>query len=92
LELHRPTPDLKTMNTQKITVRFDGLTMKEAMTLLTDETGVSIVWSKTLDESVIYGSYFAESLSVVLESVARRVNASVAEMDGIYFIGETSKP
>jgi len=81
---------IKTVNTEKISVRFDGLTMREGMTLLTDQTGISIIWAQGLDNTTLYGSYFDEPLGLVLESVARRVNASVTEIDGIYYIGETN--
>lgn len=84
------SPELKSVNTEKVTVRFDGLTMRDAMALLTDETGVSIVWAQNLDSSTLYGSYFGESLVVVLESVARRVNAQVSELNGIFYIGESN--
>jgi hypothetical protein len=83
--------ELKTANTEKISMRFDGLTLREGMTLITDQTGISIVWAEALDEVKLYGSYFDEPLSSVLESVARRVNANVAELGGIYFIGEANK-
>jgi hypothetical protein len=82
---------LKAANTEKITVRFDGLTLREGLTLLTDQTGVSIVWSESLDNSKLYGSYFRESLGLVLESIARRVGSSVTEIDGIYYLGETNR-
>ena len=83
--------ELKTVNTEKITVRFDGLTLKEGMTLLTDETGVSIIWGQSLDSATLYGSYFGEPLGLVLESVARRVGASVTEFNGIYYIGDSNR-
>ena len=81
--------ELKSANVQTINMRFDGLSLKEAMTLLTDQTGVSIVWAQGLDEMKLYGSYFGEPLPTVLESVARRVNASLSEVNGIYFLGES---
>ena len=83
--------ELKTVNREKITVRFDGLTMREGMTLLTDETGVSIIWGQSLDSATLYGSYFGEPLAMVLESVARRVGASVTEINGIYYIGDSNR-
>ena len=83
--------ELKTVNVSKINVRFDGLTLKEGMTLLTDQTGVSIIWGKNLDDMKLYGSYFNEPLATVLESVARRSGASVAEINGIYFLGEQNR-
>ena len=81
---------IKTVNTEKISVRFDGLSMREAMTLLTDQTGVSIIWAQGLDSATLFGSYFDEPLGLVLESVSRRVGASVAEINGIYYIGDTN--
>jgi hypothetical protein len=82
---------IRVMDYGKITARFDGLTMAEGMTLLTDQTGVSIIWGQSLDRVVLYGSYFGESLPIVLESVARRCGASVTEFNGIYFIGDSTK-
>ena len=82
--------EIKTINTEKISVRFDGLSIREGMTLLTDQTGVSIVWAQGLDNAILYGSYFEESLGLVLESVARRVGASVTEINGIYYIGDAN--
>ena len=79
------------MNAEKVAVRFDGLSLRDGMTLLTDQTGVSIIWSQSLDNATLYGSYFEEPLGLVLESVARRVNASVAELNGIYYIGDVSR-
>lgn len=83
--------EMKTVNTEKIAVRFDGLSMREGMTLLTDQTGVSIIWAQNLDNAMLYGSYFDEPLGLVLESVARRVNASVSELNGIYYIGDANR-
>ena len=79
--------ELKNVESTKIEVRFEGLTLKEAMTLLTDQTGVSIVWSQQHDNAQLYGTFFGESLGTVLESVARRVGANVTEINGIYYIG-----
>ena len=83
--------EIKIVNTEKIFVRFDGLSIRDAMTLLTDQTGVSIVWAQSLDDAILYGSYFDEPLGLVLESVARRVGAVVAEINGIYYIGDANR-
>jgi hypothetical protein len=72
-------------------VRFDGLPLSDAMNLITDETGITIVWSSSLDASLVYGSFFHESVPVILESVARRIGCQVSEVDGVYFLGEINR-
>ncbi|GHT19316.1 hypothetical protein FACS1894189_8060 [Planctomycetales bacterium] len=83
--------DSERVDSSKVTVRFDGLPFGQAMTVLSQEVGVPIVWSKELDETSVFGTFDGVLLPAVLNVLARRVNSMVAEVGGVYYIGEIKR-
>lgn len=76
---------------RSVTIRFDGVPFSQAMSILTQETGAPIVWGTALDMTTCYGTFNGYPLSSVLEVLARRSGASVADVGGVYYIGEIKK-
>ncbi len=74
-----------------ITVRFDGVPFGQAMGVLSEESGVPIVWSQTLDATQASGTFTGVPLGSVLEVLARRSGAGATELGGVYFLGEIKK-
>jgi hypothetical protein len=79
---------LKQQKNKNVTVRFDGVPFSQAMSILTQETGMPIVWSKVLDETTASGTFNGVSLPAVLDVLARRSGANVAEVGGVFYLGE----
>jgi hypothetical protein len=75
-------------NKNIVTVRFDGVPFSQAMSILTQETSVPIVWSKQLDETTASGTFTGVPLPAVLDVLARRSGANVAEVGGVFYLGE----
>ncbi|MDR0337400.1 MAG: hypothetical protein LBI18_09945 [Planctomycetaceae bacterium] len=71
-----------------VTVRFDGVPFSQAMSILTQETNIPIVWSRALDETTASGTFNGVPLSSVLDVLARRSGANVAEVGGVFYLGE----
>ena len=71
-----------------VTARFLGCNFRDGMRQLTELTGSLIMWSKSLDNETIDGTFVNQPLDEVLELVARRLNVSVTADRGMYFIGE----
>ena len=71
-----------------VTVVFDGVPFGQAMGILSQETGSAIVWSSTLDSQQAYGDFVGVPLASVLDVLARRCASSVAEVGGVYYVGE----
>jgi hypothetical protein len=76
---------------RNVTVRFDGVPFSQAMSILTQETNAPIVWSQTLDLTTASGTFNGVPLSAVLDVLARRSGASVAEVGGMYYVGEIQR-
>lgn len=76
---------------KSVTVRFDGVPFSQAMGILSQETNAPIVWGVTLDETMVYGTFNGVSLQGVLDVLSRRAGASVAEIDGIFYVGEVRR-
>ncbi len=74
-----------------VTVRFDGVPFSQAMTILSQECDVPIVWSQTLDATLAYGTFGTAPLISVLNVLARRAGGSVAEVGGVYYVGEVQR-
>ncbi len=74
-----------------LSVRFQGTPLPHAMQLLTDLTGKTIIWGQNLDTMIVDGSFIDLSLATILDSVARRCNASVTEVGEVWFIGEARR-
>jgi hypothetical protein len=73
---------------RKVTVVFDGVPFGQAMSILTQETNAPIVWSSSLDGQLASGAFSGAPLASVLDVLARRCGSSVAEVGGVYYLGE----
>lgn len=62
-----------------------------AMSLIAQETGETIVWSRDADETTISGVFDDVSCAGVLTTIAKRLGLQLSEVDGIFFIGSASK-
>ena len=71
-----------------VTVMFDGVPFGQAMGILSQETHAPIVWSSTLDGQQVSGGFNGVALASVLDVLARRCGSSVAEVGGVYYLGE----
>lgn len=74
-----------------VTIRFDGVPFSQAMSILSQECNTPIVWSQALDETLAFGVFSGESLISVLNVLARRSGGSVAEVGGVFYLGEVKK-
>ena len=73
---------------RNVTVMFDEVPFGQAMGILTQETLAPIVWSSTLDSQQVSGRFSGVPLASVLDVLARRCGSSVAEVGGVYYVGE----
>jgi hypothetical protein len=74
-----------------VTIRFDGVPFSQAMSILTQETNAPIVWGSALDSTMAYGTFNGIPLQGVLDVLARRAGASVAEVGGVFYLGEIKR-
>jgi hypothetical protein len=72
---------------KNIMVSFDGVSFSQAMSALSSEYNIPIVWSKSLDSEVVYGTFSDVSVFAVLRMISRRFGVSVTEVGGIYYVG-----
>jgi type II secretory pathway component GspD/PulD (secretin) len=79
--------DVFSVGKETVTVRFEGIELKNALSMLTEQTGRSIIWSSSLDHVEVYGTFFNQPLSVVLESICRRASCDLSENSGVYYLG-----
>jgi type II secretory pathway component GspD/PulD (secretin) len=75
-------------NDKPVTIRLDGLTVNQAMLLLTDATGQPIVWSDKLDGKKVSGYFKEVPLAILLDNLARRVGAEVQLRGKVYYLGD----
>jgi hypothetical protein len=78
----------KKQDKRTVTVRFDGVPFSQAMSILTQETNAPIVWSQSLDVTTASGTFNGIPLPSVLDVLARRSGANVAEVGGVFYLGE----
>jgi type II secretory pathway component GspD/PulD (secretin) len=71
-----------------VSVRFEGVKLRDAMRTLSDITDKPIAWDNSIDNETITGVFVDQSLSTVLEIVARRCKVSVSEVSGVFYLGE----
>jgi hypothetical protein len=79
--------DLSVSMGKNVMVSFDGVSFSVAMSALSAEYNVPIVWAKNLDNEVIFGTFSDVSILSVLRMISRRFNASVSDVGGIYYVG-----
>ena len=70
-----------------VTARFAHCNFRDGMRQLTNLTGIPISWDKSLDNETIDGVFIEQPLGDVLEFLSRRLNVSVTEQQGMYFLG-----
>ena len=75
-------------DTRKILIQLDEVPFGQAMSIISSEYFVPIVWSATLDKEFVSGRFDNIPLSSVLNVIARRVRSNVASVGGVYYIGE----
>jgi hypothetical protein len=86
--------DLKTVSnngSSLFTVRFDDISFCNAMSVISSQTGVAIVWSSECDNVIVSGIFENQTVSGILSVIARRCNASLAEVGGVFYIGSEKK-
>ena len=71
-----------------VTVRFEGVKVREAMRMLTDITNKPIAWDNVIENETLYGTFVDQPLRQVLEIIALRCKVSVADVSGVYYLGE----
>jgi len=81
-------PVVKSQSTVPVTVRLQDVSFSQAMRLISDLTAVPIIWGTSLDAQPVTASFDDVPLGSVLETLARRVGASVSEVGGVYYVGE----
>ncbi|MGL4944152.1 MAG: hypothetical protein ACRC46_13305 [Thermoguttaceae bacterium] len=74
-------------DSQLVSARFDSATWSDAMRVLSDQAGASIVWSRDCDMVTVSGTFFDVPLSSVLDSLSRRAGLRVLLVGGVYYLG-----
>jgi hypothetical protein len=72
---------------RKVVVSFDGVSFSQAMSALSSEYNIPIVWSKALDSETVFGTFSDVSIFAVLRMISRRFGVSVTDVGGIYYVG-----
>jgi type II secretory pathway component GspD/PulD (secretin) len=89
------TPELDIVRVEppamQFDVRFDGVPFGQAMSIVSQKSGATIVWGSELDEKLVVGTFESCTLSTILNVVARRSGASLAEIGGVYYVGSSQK-
>ena len=80
-----------TIDERRIIIQFDNVPFGQAMGIISSEYGVPIVWSSLLDKEFVSGRFDDISLLSVLNILARRVGSSVADVGGMYYVGQILK-
>jgi type II secretory pathway component GspD/PulD (secretin) len=73
------------------TVRFDNISFSNAMAVISSQTNAPVVWSPDCDNVTVSGIFENQSVSSILSVIARRCNASLAEVGGVFYIGTEKK-
>jgi hypothetical protein len=74
-----------------IFVQFDGVPFGQAMGILSRESGIPIVWSEKLDLHLVYGRFPGYSVSSILEVLSRRSDVNVAQIGGVFYVGDIQR-
>jgi hypothetical protein len=72
-------------------VRFDGVSFAQAMSIISEKSGVTIVWGSELDDKLVVGTFESCTVTTILGVIARRAGASLAEVGGVYYVGSPQK-
>jgi type II secretory pathway component GspD/PulD (secretin) len=79
------------IDSRKIVIQFDDISFSQAMGIISSEYKVPIVWSSQLDNQTTSGRFENIPLPAVLNVLARRANANVANVGGVYYLGDIRK-
>lgn len=78
--------------TGTVSMSFDNVPFGVAMSNISAESGVTIVWGLDADETVISGVYTDVSISQLLLAISRRYNMQLVNLgEGVFFIGVGSR-
>lgn len=78
------------MNTDSgkmISLTFEASPLPVALSAISAECGVAIVWSKDIDDTLISGVFEEEEVGVLLLAIAKRYDLQLADLGGLYFLG-----
>ncbi|MDO4569744.1 MAG: hypothetical protein Q4D38_05125 [Planctomycetia bacterium] len=73
-----------------ISMSFEACPLPVALSTISAETGVSIVWSASIDDTLVSGTFVDENLGLLLAGIAKRYNLKFSDLGGVYFLGEAS--
>ncbi|MDO4628511.1 MAG: hypothetical protein Q4C70_04965 [Planctomycetia bacterium] len=75
----------------RISMTFDNTPFPLAMTEISNQTGVSIVWGKDADNTYISGTFTETDVNALLLAIARRYEMGLSDFDGVLFMGKPSQ-
>ena len=84
-------PVKEDIDNRKILIQLDDVPFGQAMDIISSEYKVPIVWASTLDKESVSGRFDNVPLPAVLNVLARRVRSNVANVGGVYYLGEIRK-
>lgn len=70
---------------------FQDAPFAVAMSTISAETGVTIVWGTDCDETLISGVYSESKIGDLLLAVAKRNGMQLSDLGGVYYIGTGSR-
>ena len=102
---NKPEPDFSTLDFRKtpevsnkfscdsreLSLSFENTPFPIAMSTISAETGVAIVWGKDADNTTISGVYRGAKVYDLLLALAKRNNMQLSDLDGIYYLGTASR-
>jgi hypothetical protein len=74
-----------------IDIKFNDVPFSVAMSAISSESNVPIVWSVECEKLKVSGVFIEQSISSILSVLARRCNVSVCEVSGIFYLGISDK-
>jgi hypothetical protein len=74
-----------------VSVRFDGVPLSQAVSIISEITGLSIVYSSSIQDHLVFGFFENVKVSEVLNVIARRSGSSLSLLGDVYYIGELKK-
>jgi hypothetical protein len=77
--------------TNQVSIRFDGASFSAAMRLLSERSGLTIVWSRDLDSQQVSGLFVEQSIESVLSALARRYGVHMSRVGSIFYLGVVSQ-
>ncbi|MDR2406892.1 MAG: hypothetical protein LBE13_02095 [Bacteroidales bacterium] len=78
-------------DSRKVLISFEGVPFSQAMSILSNEYNVTIVWSESLDNKLVYGEFSNVPLTDVIRVISKRVGVGVSDVGGVFFVGDIRK-